>query len=547
MATVFTLRKKCLLLFSFLFCFQTFIFSQEWAWMKGSDLPDQTGVYGMQGVEDAANSPGARNGANMWAGDDLNLWIHGGYGADEDGNLGSFNDLWRYNIATNNWTWMRGTDSLNSEGVYGVQGVSDPANVPAARMRSSTWTDEEGNLWLFGGLYVSFGRYADLWKYDAASNEWTWMHGADTLDAASNYGTMGVSDPNNAPGARHAALTWKDLDGNFWIYGGFGYATDPDLGSWLSDLWRYDVSSNEWTWVSGADTVNAPVVYGELGVPNADAQPGGRGSSVSWTDQAGDLWLFGGVGTGRRNDLWKYNIASNQWTWVKGSDQIDQSGTTNIDDPTMPLPEDTPGARNGHAGAVDLNGHLWFFGGWGSPAFTEEQGFLNDTWRYEISSDLWYFVNGTLGISNDPGNFGTQGQPDPNNAPPAVASPASVIDIEGNIWMFGGNNSNIRQNALWKLSGGNLVDVQDLDQQSSVPLEVFPNPAGEILYLSLSKAELLDDQSLIKVVDALGRTVMQERFVDNLQELNLSQLSSGSYILIIQINDKLYSKRVIKQ
>ncbi len=41
--------------------------------------------------------------------------------------------------------------------------------------------------------------------------------------------------------------------------------------------------------------------------------PGGRSFSVSWTDAAGNLWLFGGYpidepteGTAYPNDLWKF-------------------------------------------------------------------------------------------------------------------------------------------------------------------------------------------------------------------------------------------------
>ncbi len=53
--------------------------------------------------------------------------------------------------------------------------------------------------------------------------------------------------------------------------------------------------------------------------------PGGRHEAVGWADANGNLWLFGGegedsVGTanGILNDLWVYNIASNQWTYVMG-------------------------------------------------------------------------------------------------------------------------------------------------------------------------------------------------------------------------------------
>ena len=53
-----------------------------------------------------------------------------------------------------------------------------------------------------------------------------------------------------------------------------------------------------WTWISGANTINAQGVYGTKGVPAAGNVPGARSGSVSWIDGAGNLWLFGGYGYG---------------------------------------------------------------------------------------------------------------------------------------------------------------------------------------------------------------------------------------------------------
>jgi hypothetical protein len=56
-----------------------------------------------------------------------------------------------------------------------------------------------------------------------------------------------------------------------------------------------------------------PGVYGMLGMAESTNIPGGRYSSVSWSDESGNLWLFSGLsydstGTlGYLNDLWKYH------------------------------------------------------------------------------------------------------------------------------------------------------------------------------------------------------------------------------------------------
>ncbi len=37
------------------------------------------------------------------------------------------------------------------------------------------------------------------------------------------YGTKGVPDPANVPGAREFMATWIDDNGDFWLFGGFGF------------------------------------------------------------------------------------------------------------------------------------------------------------------------------------------------------------------------------------------------------------------------------------------------------------------------------------
>jgi hypothetical protein len=60
------------------------------------------------------------------------------------------NDLWLYDGG--NWTWMSGSASTNQSGSYGDRGVALPSNVPGARYAGIGWRDNDGNLWVFGGV-----------------------------------------------------------------------------------------------------------------------------------------------------------------------------------------------------------------------------------------------------------------------------------------------------------------------------------------------------------------------------------------------------------
>ena len=162
----------------------------------------------------------------------------------------------------------------------------------------------------------------------AQQGEWTWMHGDSTGGSLGHYGVQGVSDPLNEPPSADEIVSWVDLQGNLWLFGGeFAYG----------DLWKYDVTTDEWTWVKGPGIGAQSGVYGTLGIPSGTNLPGGRSRAASWVDSSGHLWLFGGIGFDAfgiysyLDDLWMYDISTNEWTWMKGSNS---SGRFLLTEPT---------------------------------------------------------------------------------------------------------------------------------------------------------------------------------------------------------------------
>ena len=77
------------------------------------------------------------------------------------------------------------------------------------------------------GSSTTSGWLNDLWRYDPATNQWTWMSGSNTTGQTGVYGTKGVPDAANVPGARDASISWTDSYGNMWLFGGYGYAAPP--------------------------------------------------------------------------------------------------------------------------------------------------------------------------------------------------------------------------------------------------------------------------------------------------------------------------------
>jgi N-acetylneuraminic acid mutarotase len=162
--------------------------------------------------------------------------------------------------AANEWTWMGGSNSVSSgsngqPGVYGTLGSGAIGNIPGGRDNVATWTDRNGNFWLFGGEGIdvngNFGVLNDLWEFSPSTNQWTWIGGSSAVPAscAGNtsvacgqsgvYGTIGSASATNIPGGRAAASFWTDSSGNFWLFGGSGFGSGQDLGE-LNDLWKFN-------------------------------------------------------------------------------------------------------------------------------------------------------------------------------------------------------------------------------------------------------------------------------------------------------------------
>ncbi len=415
----------------------------EWTWRSGSDTEDQVGIYGIKGTPDPANIPGARLSSISWTDSLGNIWLFGGGGYDSNGTYGKLNDLWRYDPASGEWTWMAGSDIVDQQGIYGTKGTGSTANIPGARHGSISWIDAEGKLWLFGGEGFdndgSSGYLNDLWRYDPASGEWTWMAGSDTSDQAGTYGTKGAGSTTNIAGARFRSISWMDDTGNLWLFGGHGLDGSGASGN-LNDLWRYDPATGEWTWMAGSHVIGAQGTYGTFGIGSTTNIPGARNGSISWMDDTGNLWLFGGYGRdgsntpGRLNDLWRYEPATEEWTWVGGSDMVDQQGTYG----TMGAGSTTniAGARNGSISWMDDTGNLWLFGGHGLDG-SGSSGFLNDLWRYDPATGEWTWMAGS-DVVHQPGEYGTKGAGSTANIPGARDLSISWKGETGNFWLFGG-------------------------------------------------------------------------------------------------------------
>lgn len=350
----------------------------QWASMEAPSSPAE---FGTLGVPNPANAPGFRWRACGASDADGNLWLFGGTSGYSSPFYG---DLWRYDTATGDWTWMGGDEVPDRYGAYGTLGVPDPGNRPGGRQYPVGWTDAGGNFWTFGGYGYSsaspYQRLNDVWKFDVTLNQWSWEGGSSTGYQAGVYGTPGVSSPGIYPGARWEASGAGDAAGNLWVFGGYGESDTTNGSGYLADLWKFDTTSKEWTFMGGIPAPNLNGVHGTKGISNPANVPGGRQSATAWVDGSGRFWLFGGEGfdgaggTGPLNDLWMFDPETGEWTWEAGSNSAYDPATygeVGVVDPSY-----TPSARRTAPGVTTPDGKLWLFGG------NASYNWMGDLWRY---------------------------------------------------------------------------------------------------------------------------------------------------------------------
>ncbi len=426
----------------------------EWTWMNGSST-NNVAVWGTQGVFAPGNyPPGVYEGCQMT---DLqgNFWMYGGLDSTCGG---QYADMWEFKPSINQWAWMHGPGVSQINPVYGVMGVPSPLNNPGSRAYGvSAWTDNNGDLWLFGGWNNGWGGiFADLWRYTIATNEWTWMKGPQgPTNNLGFYGTQGIPGPAVHPSARcETTANWVDANNCLWIFGG------ETFGGCYNDMWRYNISTNQWTWMHGPNTYGGAGTWGTKGVPNINNIPSGRMVYARWKDHLGNFWLFGGMdgdslSPALYNDMWRFNPNTLMWTWM--------SGTNNINDPGFCFGPCITSTFNRPSGRFENRActqrgcnseHFEFFGGGGDLGATSN---MDDLWDYSVALNAWTLMSGSPFPSvNQPSVYGTETVSAPTNHPGGRMGALAWTDpITEDFWLYGGvviwsgANAN-HSNDLWR-------------------------------------------------------------------------------------------------
>lgn len=147
----------------------------------------------------------------------------------------------------------------------------------------------------------------------------------------------------------------------------FGVLTFVAVGL-FNDLWRWNSTSQIWTWLTGSPGTNSFGIYGFLGVQSASNTPGSRnGHGMAMNPKTGSIFVFGGYGygatsSGNLNDLWEWNPKTIIWTWMNGTLTHNSAGSYGT--LGVAAPSNCPSGRQYMQLTVDTSkGVLYIFGG----------------------------------------------------------------------------------------------------------------------------------------------------------------------------------------
>jgi hypothetical protein len=87
------------------------------------------------------------------------------------------------------------------------------------------------------------------------------------------------------------------------------------------------------------------------------------------------------------------------------------------------------------------------------------------------------------------------------------------------------------ENAGYPIFG--LLDPNRVDEIVESPFQVYPNPTNGILFVETRRATSLQKATEYRITNLMGQTLQSGRIASDRQQLDVSALPAGMYLLTI--------------
>jgi N-acetylneuraminic acid mutarotase len=293
------------------------------------------------------------------------------------------------------------------------------------------------SLYVFGGIGNDMnglynGYMNDLWVFNLNTLQWTFLNGSKS---------NGQKTTSSIIGARKChTMSHNTQTNTLYVFGGYGIDFNNQPGT-LNDLWAYNISSSNWTLVSGSTSKDAMASYTTPTMIGAK-----YAHSMIYNPNDNCLYVFGGQANNvystqvTFNELWKYDITTNIWIFLYGAKGLNQISSYN-----NPF---SIGSRSYSSMIYSQSKNsLIIFGGTG---FTNTNSYsvdLNDVWMYDLTLMNWKYISGST-LGNQWGSYTGPYTIGGRNEFSLVYHPNEFLIVFGGFG-FDSNGLNGPENDLW--------------------------------------------------------------------------------------------------
>jgi hypothetical protein len=372
--------------------------------------------------------------------------------------------------------------------------------------------DDEGNIYVMG---LSLGVGGDVTSSNGGYDYWFTKISPDGLL---------IWDKNLGGSYSDNGLCITSTNDGGIIVGGIINDTDGDITCnqepWNKTAWvvKLDSMNNiEWQQCYGG-------TYTESVVDIKSTNDGGYILLGLTNSNDGDVTDLHGIpGTNDNFDIWVIktdSIGNIEWQHCLGGTHFDNAEFIEITPQGNYL---VGGSTNSHDGDVSGNHSL-------------NNNF--DNWLIKLDSDgviLWQRCFGSISSNKQRGiyvisemEFIIIGSPGSENNSGDVS-----CDLKGNIdvWMY-------------KIID-TTVGINELELNNS-EINIYPNPASKVLNIDFPNNYNIENTN-IEIIDMNGKTILKSKPLSISTQLNIKKLNYGLYLVKIQKDNALITKRIIIQ